>query len=198
MRRLEQQLAFLREIDALKSVTRRSLLLDGSRVENTAEHSWHLALFVDVLAEHAEPPVDRARVVRMLLIHDIVEIDAGDTFLYAQRDPAVREAKAAAEREAAERIFGLLPPDQGAAFRALWDEFEHGDTADARFARAVDRLQPLMLNRLTEGHTWKANGVTRSMVLEANAHVREGSPRLWGVVEQWIEESVALGYLGPE
>lgn len=173
------------------------MLLDGTRAENTAEHSWHLALFVDVLAEHAEAPVDRSRVVRMLLLHDIVEIDAGDTFLYAQKDPAVAAQKAAKEAAAAERIFGLLPADQCASYRALWEEFERGESADARFARAVDRLQPLMLNRGTQGHTWKKYGVTRSMVLEANAHVAEGSAALWELVQRWVEEAVDLGFLDP-
>lgn len=192
--RLTRQLAFLREIDALKTVLRQSMIVDGSRRENTAEHSWHLAMMVDVLAEHALEPVDRARVVRLLLVHDIVEIDAGDTFLY---DEAATADKAEREQAAAARIFGLLPPDQAAELRALWEEFEARQTPEAVFARAVDRLQPIMLNMATEGHTWRSNGVQRSQVERMNAPLREGCPPLWTVVSGWLDDAVARGWLGP-
>ncbi len=190
--RLRAQLTFLHEIDALKGVLRQSMIVDGSRRENTAEHSWHLAMMVDVLAEHALEPIDRGRVVRLQLVHDIVEIDAGDTFLY---DEAATMDKAAREQRAADRLFGLLPADQGQELRALWDEFEARQTPEAVFARAVDRLQPIMLNRATEGHTWRANAVRRSQVERMNAPLREGAPALWAVVEGWLDDAVARGWL---
>ncbi len=151
--RLARQIAFIIELDKLKQVLRQTLLIDRSRQENDAEHSWHIAAMVVVLDEYAEPEVDRLRVLKMLLIHDIVEIDAGDTFLY---DTAHAATQAAREQAAAERLYGLLPPDQGAALRALWDEFEAGETRDARFAKALDRLQPMLHNCHTEGAMWRA------------------------------------------
>jgi putative hydrolase of HD superfamily len=190
--RLEQQLAFLLELDKAKSVFRQSYVTDGSRHENDAEHMWHLAMFVLVLAEHAAEPIDVGRVLRMVLVHDIVEIDAGDAFVY---DEAARSTKAELELAAAERLYGLLPTDQGDELRALWEEFEAKETADARFAAAVDRLQPLLLNVTTEGRSWREHGVTSDKVLALNARIELGSPVLWEHVQQVLHDAVGKGYL---
>lgn len=194
MTRLEQQLAFLLELDKAKTVLRRSYLTDGSRNENDAEHMWHLAMFVLVLAEHAGEPIDATKVLKMVLVHDIVEIDAGDVFVY---DEAARAGKAAAELAAAERLYGLLPPDQGAELRGLWEEFEAKATPEARFAAAVDRLQPLLLNITTEGRSWKEHGITADRVLALNAGIALGSPSLWTHVEALLHQAVADGHLPP-
>jgi putative hydrolase of HD superfamily len=190
--RLDQQLGFVLEVDRLKGVLRQSLLRDGSRRENDAEHSWHLALMALVLAEHAAAPVELGRVLGMLVVHDIVEIDAGDTFVY---DDAAQATKAQREEAAARRIFGLLPPAQGARLRGLWEEFEARETAEARFAAALDRLQPLLLNFHTGGATWRAHGVRRSQVIARNRSVAEGAPELWAYAARLIDEAVARGYL---
>jgi len=153
---LDSQLRFVLEADRLKSVLRRSTLNDGSRRENSAEHSWHLALMALVLGEHAPRGTDLAKVSAMVVLHDLVEIDAGDLYVYA--DEAAQRRQAVAERAAADRLFGLLPPEQGAAFRALWDEFEQRITPEARFARALDRLQPLIANYEAGGKTWHHRG----------------------------------------
>lgn len=192
--RLMKQLEFVREIDKAKSVLRRSLLLDRSRRENDAEHSWHLAVMAILLEEHANEPVDLLKVVKMLLIHDLVEIDAGDTYAY---DPEGNRDKEERERRAAERIFGLLPEEQAEEFRGLWEEFEARSTPEARFAAAMDRFQPLMFNSFTEGATWKKHGVTREQVIARNRHIEEGSRTLWHHAEALIEESVRKGYLAP-
>ena len=170
--RLEQQLNFISEIDKLKTVLRQTTLLDDSRRENSAEHSWHVALMAFVLAEHADVDgLDIFRIVRMLLIHDIVEVDAGDTFCY---DLDGMAEKAKKERQAAERIFGLLPADQADELRGLWQEFEARETPEARFANALDRLQPVMHNLQTGGNAWRRHGITREQVLERNAVIGEG------------------------
>ena len=196
--RLGRQMAFIREIDKLKSVYRRTLLMDGARFENDAEHSWHLAVMAILLAEHANAPagggrgIDVARVIRLVLIHDLVEIDAGDTYCY---DTAGHIDKAAREHKAADRIFGLLPADQQAEVRALWEEFEARVTPEARFAAALDRLQPLMHNFQTNGVVWRQHGVSRERVAERNHHVVEGSATLWAYAEGLIREAVQRGYL---
>jgi putative hydrolase of HD superfamily len=190
--RLLQQLEFLLELDKAKSIFRQSYVTDGSRKENDAEHMWHLAMFVLVLAEHAGEPIDVTKVLTMVLVHDIVEIDAGDVFVY---DEAARAAKAAAEVAAADRLFGLLPPDQGARFRAAWEEFEAKETPDARFAAAVDRLQPLLLNLTTEGRSWREHGIGADRVLALNARIADGSRALWDHVRTLIEDAVAKGHL---
>ncbi|GIH22477.1 hydrolase [Acrocarpospora phusangensis] len=192
--RLHAQIAFILEIDKLKRVLRRNLLMDGSRRENDAEHSWYLAMLALVLAEHAEPGVDLGRVVRMLLVHDIVEIDAGDTFIY---DVVAVEAQAAAEIAAAERLFGLLPEEQAREFRALWEEFEARETPEARFAKALDRLAPMMANHHNEGGTWALYRVTARQVLEKVALITDGSPRLGAFATDLVETSVARGHLQP-
>lgn len=190
---LGQRIAFLLEIDRLKSVIRRSDLVDGSRRENTAEHSWHLALAAVVLAGHANEPVDLARVVTMLLVHDLVEIDAGDTYVYDTG--AAAETKTAREREAAERIFGLLPGSEGGALRALWEEFEARESADARFAYAMDRLQPVLLNAANQGASWRAHGIAAHQVRQVNDPIRHGSADLHAVVQGLITHVAELGWL---
>lgn len=174
---LERQLAFLREIDRLKSVVRLSPLIDRSRRENSAEHSWHLALYALVLAQHAAGAVDVLRVVKMLLIHDIVEIDAGDVPFHV---PSTHAGQAERERLAAERIFGLLPEAQAAEFRELWFEFEAAASDDARFAKALDRFQPMLHNAATDGGTWVECEVTLDQV-EARCRppIQGGAPALW-------------------
>ena len=194
MTRLEQQLAFLVELDKAKSVFRQSYVTDGSRKENDAEHMWHLAMFVLVLAEHAGEPIDVLKVLKMVLIHDIVEIDAGDAFVY---DDAARLEKAALEAAAAERLYGMLPPDQGEELRLLWEEFEAKQTPEARFAGAVDRLQPLLLNVTTEGRSWQEHAVTADRVFDLNARIELGSPALWEHVQGVLHDAVRRGYLPP-
>jgi putative hydrolase of HD superfamily len=159
--RLQQQIAFLVEIDRLKQILRRTRLVGGERLENSAEHSWHIAMIALVLAEHANEPVDVGHVIKMLLVHDIVEIDAGDTFAY---DLAGYLDKEERERVAADRLFGLLPPDQCAELRGLWEEFEVQQSADARFANLCDRLMPSLQNYHNGGGTWREAGVDRAMV----------------------------------
>lgn len=192
--RLEQQLSFIREIDKLKAVLRRTFLLDRSRRENSAEHSWHLAVMALLLSEYANEPVDVGHVLKLLLVHDIVEIDAGDTYIY---DTAGHADKAEREQRAADRIFGLLPPGQQAELRALWDEFEAQETPEARFANTLDRLQPLLHNYYTEGAAWREHGISRSQVYERNERTARGSQALWDYAKALIDEAVAKGYLKP-
>lgn len=192
--RLARQLEFVLEVDRLKSVLRRTLLTDHSRQENSAEHSWHIALMAVVLAEHAAEEIDVGRVVRMLLVHDVVEIDAGDTYVY---DAVAALDKTEREERAAERLFGLLPADQAAEVRALWDEFEGRATPESRFAQAVDRLQPILHNFATEGVAWRRHGVTADQVEAVNRHMAEGSESLWEHARRLIAEAVERGFLGP-
>ncbi|MEU6723004.1 HD domain-containing protein [Nonomuraea wenchangensis] len=191
-RRLNAQIAFAVEIDKLKRIIRRNHLIDGSRRENTAEHSWYVGTLAMVLGEHAPPGTDLQRVVAMLLVHDLVEIDAGDTFIY---DPVEVAAQADVERAAAERIFGLLPPEQGAELRALWDEFEERETPEARFAKALDRFAPILANHHTEGGTWPLFKVRASQVREKVRIIEEGSPTLGRYALELVELSVARGHL---
>lgn len=191
-RNLAQQIQFLLEIDQLKQILRQTLLTDGSRQENSAEHSWHLAMMAIVLAEYAPAEVELLRVIKMVLLHDIVEIDAGDTFCY---DIAGNQDKAERELLAAQRIFGLLPVEQGMELRALWDEFEAQETASAKWARALDCLQPILHNQQTKGHTWQLHGVTSDRVLMRLRAVEIGAPALWPFVQQVIEDCVNAGYL---
>lgn len=192
--RLGQQLAFLLEADRLKGVLRQTSITGGTRRENSAEHSWHLALFALVLAEHADDEVDLPRVVTMLLLHDLVEIDAGDTFVY---DQAARAAKEAEEQAAAERLFGLLPPEQGPGLRALWEEFEAKESPDARFAAAVDRLQPLLLNLSNGGEPWGSHGITGDRVRAVNSQIGRGSSTLWERAQALLDQAEADGVLAP-
>jgi putative hydrolases of HD superfamily len=190
--RLPQQIGFIVEIDKLKTVLRQTLLIDRSRRENTAEHSWHLAMMAITLADYADRPIDIGRVIRMLLVHDLVEIDAGDTFVY---DVAANQDKAEREAAAAERIFGLLPLDHGTELRSLWQEFEARTTPDAAFAAALDRLQPLLHNYNTEGSTWRQHGITVEQVVTLNRTIANGSQRLWEYTERLIEDAAARGFL---
>ena len=190
--RLERQLAFIVEADRLKSVLRRTTLCDGSRRENSAEHSWHLALMATVLGEYADSSVDVARVMRMVLVHDLVEIDAGDTFAY---DVAANVGREARERVAAERIFGLLPPEQGDELRSLWSEFEAQSTPDAQAAAALDRLQPLLNNHQSGGGSWRTHGVHRAEVLRRMDPIRTGLPALWPSVLDIVDRNSELGHI---
>ena len=192
--RLMRQIEFLVEIDRLKHVLRRTYLPGTDRNENTAEHSWHLALAALVLAEHASEPVDLARVVRMTLVHDIVEIDAGDTFFY---DAIGALDKAEREERAAERIFGLLPPDQAADFRAAWEEFERRETPEARFASALDRFMPLLHNYLTEGRPWRQHGVAGEQVMDMTARIEPGSPTIAAFARALVTDAMDAGYFDP-
>jgi putative hydrolases of HD superfamily len=182
---LDHQLAFLAEADRLKSILRGTTLHDGSRHENTAEHSWHVALFAMVLADQAAPAVQIDRVIRMLLIHDLVEIDAGDAPIHGDHDPV---AMTQAEQSAATRIFGLLPTDQGASFRALWDEFEAAETPDAVFAKSLDRVPPVLANLASGGGTWPVYNVTRAQ-LESRVgdKVRRGAPAVWDALRARLD-----------
>lgn len=192
--RLARQLRFLLAVDALKQVERRTRITGGTRRENSAEHSWHLAVMALVLADHAPAGVDVGRVVAMLLVHDMVEVDAGDTFVY---DDAAHETKAARERQCADRLFGLLPPEQGAVLRALWEEYEERVTADARFAAALDRLQPMLLNHATAGAAWAEHGITADRVDAVNRRIGDGSPALWSLARRLIDDAVEAGFLPP-
>lgn len=190
--RLGQQLAFIAEIDRLKGVLRQTLLCDRSRQENSAEHSWHLAMAAVVLAEYAEASIDLSRVIRMALVHDLVEIDAGDTFAYDTNANLDREKR---EQAAADRLFGLLPPDQGAELRGAWEEFEAGRSAEARFAVALDRLQPLLLNHHSQGGSWRAHSITRDQVLRRMSPIEAALPALWPEVLEIVDQNCSLGHI---
>ncbi len=190
--RLAQQIDFIVAVDQLKQVYRRTRLIDDGRRENDAEHSWHLALMAVVLREYAAEDVDLARVLAMNLIHDLVEIDVGDTFAYDDAGQADREER---ERVAAERIFGLLPADQGAALLALWEEFEARQTAEARYAAALDRLHPMLLNYHGDDSAWRRHGIRSTQVVAFNRHMQEGAPELWAFARELIDDAVANGKL---
>ena len=191
--RLVQQIKFIAEADKLKEIFRQTINTQSRRQENDAEHSWHLCLCVIVLAEHANrPALDILRVLKMVIIHDLVEIDAGDTFAY---DTAAMAGQHEREAIAAERLFGLLPADQFAEFRALWDEFEAKVTPEAKFATAVDRFQPMLLNCLTQGAAWNRHGITHDRVMDRNRHIADGCADLWKFAEQMLQEAVDAGHL---
>jgi 5'-deoxynucleotidase YfbR-like HD superfamily hydrolase len=192
--RLVRQIAFLVECDRLKEIVRQTLNVHSGRQENDAEHSWALCLFVMTLAEHSNAPIDVLRVITMLLIHDVVEIDAGDTFAYDTRRLADQHER---EARAADRIFGLLPDDQAAEFRGLWDEFEARETSDAKFAHAIDRCQAMLLNCLSKGVTWSRHSVTFAQVRARNAPIGDGSATLWTHMSGLLDEMVEAGYLSP-
>jgi len=195
MERLDQQLRFIAEIDRLKAVIRQTMLTAPARRENSAEHSWHLAMMAMTLAEHAPPGTDIGRVTAMVLVHDLVEIDAGDLFVYADADQHARQEQA--EQAAADRIFALLPPGQAAAFRGLWDEFEERRTPEARFARALDRLQPMLANLRTGGGTWAEHGITADQVLAKVRLIEDGSVSLGRYATDLVTRAVAEGLLAP-
>jgi putative hydrolase of HD superfamily len=184
---LRQQLAFVLEIDRLKSVIRRSYLADESRHENSAEHSWHLAMIVLVLYGYASETIDLLKTLQLVLLHDVVEIDAGDAFVY---DEDAQQRRAQLERAAAVRIFGLLPSQQEEEFHRLWSEFEEHQTPKARFAAAVDRLMPVLHNCFTDGRSWKEHQVTRDQVINKNQVIADGSQALWSLAKALIEETL--------
>jgi putative hydrolase of HD superfamily len=191
--RRTRQIDFLMEIDRLKTVVRNTLITDGSRGENSAEHSWHLALMATTLAEHAAPGTDINHAIELLLLHDVVEIDAGDTDCYDVEGYRTKDAREAA---AAERIFGMLPEDQAVRMRAMWEEFEQNETPSAMYANALDRLQPLLLVRHARYRKWAIRAKTREQVLERMAPVQLGAPGLWTIVTDMIEEAFTTGRYG--
>jgi putative hydrolase of HD superfamily len=191
--RFNRQIEFILEADKLKRTLRKTILIDRSRRENSAEHSWHIALTVLVLSEYAEDKnIDSCRVMKMLLIHDLVEIDAGDTYCY---DDEGRKDQGLREEKAAERIFNLLPADQARAFRELWNEFEARVTPESRFANALDRVQPFLYNYFTDGQIWQENTIKSHQVKSRMQPVKDGSTILWNYVSGLIEDSVKKGFL---
>ena len=193
MDRLEKQLALVMELDQLKSILRRTRVKSAQgRLENSAEHSWHVALMAILMEEHANESVNIARVVKMLLLHDVVEIDAGDTFVY---DTAASKVQAEKELVAAQRLFALLPNDQGQELLELWLEFERAESADAKFGKALDRIIPMLLNYHNNGQSWLEHGVTREQALTVNQKIEYGSQALWGKAQQVIEEATQKGWL---
>ncbi|HLO77844.1 MAG TPA: HD domain-containing protein [Magnetospirillum sp.] len=192
--RLSRQLAFSLELDKLKTILRQTLLVDSSRQENDAEHSWHVSMMAVLLAEYAPEGADPLRACRMLLFHDVVEIDAGDTFIHDDKGNA---DKADREQAAARRIYGILPADQAEELTALWREYEERLTPTAKFADALDRLQPIMNNFATGGGTWRPHGVTADKVLKLVGRIRDGVPALGDYAQSLVEEAVRRGYLAP-
>ena len=192
--KIKNQIAFIIEIDEMKRILRMNLHADGSRRENDAEHSWHLAVMAMLLEEYCADKVDIGRVIKIALVHDLVEVYAGDTFAY---DSKGYEDKEQREKDAAAKLFGMLEPEQGAQIRSLWDEFEAGETAEAKYANAIDRIQPLLLNYLTNGHTWKTGGVTSVQVYKRMDIIRTATPELWSIVEGVISDSIKKGILRP-
>ncbi len=190
--RLDRQLLFTAEIDKMTTVLRRTRLLDGSRCENDAEHSWHIAVMALLFAEYAIEPVDVSRAVQMCVVHDLVEIYAGDTFAY---DVVGNRDKAERERLAADRLYAQLPPEQGALLRALWEEFDAMETADAKYAACLDRIQPFLHNTLTEGYTWRDGKTDRAAVEKRMAVVRAFMPTVYAWIEANLDRSIAIGWL---
>lgn len=192
MTRLEQQVKFLVEIDKVKNIFRQTYLADTNRKENDAEHSWHLAIAAFLLKEHMKEEVDLLKVIIMVLIHDLVEIDAGDTYAYADVDAAVKRKR---EEKGAERIFGMLPEDQGEYFRELWEEFESYESADAKFAHLLDNFQPLLLNDASNGKSWEEHGVKKSQIYGRNAKIEETSEDVWNYMKGLVEKHIELGHV---
>ena len=189
---LQQQVAFIKEIDKLKYIQRKTKLFNSDRNENDAEHSWHLAMMTLVLVEHSNKAIDVLKVLKMVLIHDLVEIDAGDTFIY---DTAKNHTNTEEELQAAKRIFGLLPVEQAAAFIAVWEEFEAGNTDEAKFARSMDRLEPLLQNTSNNGGTWAEFDVNYQKVYDKKVAIKNGSDTIWAYAEELLKENVAKGIL---
>ncbi len=192
MERLEQQLKFIVEIDKVKNIFRQTYLADGERKENDAEHSWHIALMAYLLQEYSEEPVDVPKVMLMVLIHDLVEIDAGDTYAY---DSEGAKTKREREVKAAERIFGILPEDQGAYLRELWDEFEEYETADAKYAHLLDNFQPLLLNDASNGKSWEEHVVQKEQIYKRNERIPETSEQVWKKMQDIIQKHIDLGHV---
>ncbi len=190
--RLKKQIEFIKEIDKIKYIQRRTKLFNSDRHENDAEHSWHLAMMTIVLAEHSNVQIDILKVLKMVLIHDIVEIDAGDTFIY---DTNKSHSNTDEERDAANRIFGLLPQEQALEFISIWEEFEKGASNEAKFAKSMDRLEPLLQNTSNDGGTWKEFGVKYKTVYEKKKVIKEGSDELWNFADELLQDSVKKGIL---
>lgn len=186
---------FLVEADRLKQVLRRTSIVGNKRLENSAEHSWHVTLMALVLSEHAAvAALDQLKVLKMLIVHDLVEIDAGDTFVY---DQAGLEDQEEREEQAAERLFGLLPAESAGELRAVWDEFEAGRSPEAKFARALDRLQPMLLNYTNDGGPWQRHGIRAEQVREVNGCIEDGAPALWRYAEEMIDDALRRELLAP-
>lgn len=192
MERLQKQMEFILEVDKVKQIVRQTYLTDGSRKENDAEHSWHLALMAVLLKEYANEEVNLEKVIPMVLIHDLVEIDAGDTYAYDRAGLATQRDR---ETKAADRIFGMLPEDQGRRFRSLWEEFEAYETAEAKFAHVLDNCQPLILNDASGGKSWKEHTVHKSQIYKRNEHTAEGSRKIWEYMKQLIDKHIQLGHV---
>ena len=188
--RLQKQIAFIKEIDKVKNIFRQTYLADGTRKENDAEHSWHIALMVVLLKEYVSEDVDVAKVMTMVLIHDLVEIDAGDTYAY---DSEGAKSKREREVKAADRIFGILPADQGMYFREFWEEFEAYETPDAKYAHLLDNFQPLLLNDASGGRSWNEHGVHKSQIYKRNEKVQETSQEIWNTIQEVVESHIAKG-----
>jgi putative hydrolase of HD superfamily len=192
MKRLEQQINFILEVDKIKNIVRQNYLSDGSRKEDDADHSWHLALICAVLSEYSNEKIDLIKTITMVLIHDIVEIDAGDTYAY---DATGNVSKRERELAAAERIFNLLPEDQAVYMRSLWYEFEENATPEAKFASTLDHIQPFLLNAASDGKSWKEHGITFSQVMKRNEVTHEGSEVLWEFQYELMQQQVERGNL---
>ena len=190
MERLKKHMEFIIEVDKLKDIIRQTNLTNGERKENDAEHSWHLALMAVFLSEYAKEPVDVLQVIKMVLIHDLVEIDAGDTYLY---DEAGNGTKAAREQKAAERIFNILPGDQAEELFQLWQEFEDRKTPESKFANTLDRIQPVLLNDATEGRAWREHDVCIDQIMSKNEYTSQGSDVLWAYIQEVFEKNIENG-----
>lgn len=192
MDRLQKQMEFIVEVDKVKKIMRQTYLSDASRKEDDAEHSWHLALMAVLLKEYSNEEVDLTKVIPMVLIHDLVEIDAGDTYAYSGESAAVTEAR---ERKAAERVFGILPEDQEKVFRDLWEEFEAYQTPEAKFAHVLDNCQPMLLNDASNGLSWTEHQVRKSQIYKRNEHTAEGSRKIWNYMQSLIQKHIDLGHV---
>ena len=192
MNRLEQQLQFILEIDKVKKIIRQTPLSDASRKENDAEHSWHIALMAYLLQEYAEEPVEVSKVMLMVLIHDLVEIDAGDTYAYDEEGAKTKDER---ERKAADRIFGLLPEEQGMYLKTLWEEFEAYETAEAKYAHLLDNFQPLLLNDAADGISWTEHRVKKSQIYKRNEKVEETSATIWKCMQDKIDKHIQAGHV---
>ncbi len=192
LERLEKQIRFIVEIDKVKNIFRQTYLADARRKENDAEHSWHIALMAYLLQEYAEKPVDVSKVMLMVLIHDLVEIDAGDTYAY---DDAGAETKRAREEAAADRIFGLLPEDQGKYFRELWEEFEAYESPEGKYAHLLDNFQPLLLNDASGGLSWQEHQVKKSQIYKRNEKIEETSETIWNCMKEIVQKHIECGHV---
>ena len=188
--RLEQQFAFIREIDKEKFIGRQTYLTDGERKENDAEHAWHMAIMTVLLAEYSNEPIDVLKTMKMVLLHDAIEIDAGDTYAY---DAAGNQTKKEREQKAADRIFPILPEDMVKEYRSLWEEFEESRTPEAKFAHVLDNAQPMLLNDASEGKSWREHGVKKSQIMKRNARTHEGSEAIWEYQKEIIEQNIKKG-----